>query len=355
MRITPPAPNALRFSTASNRRFAHEDVQRLMRIVELPRSARLVAKLPKSVPSRFRNMLSGTRLLPGFAVMRRIWIVREPLDRVFRYVRANAQPRPRPMAPFRGKNNGVLVRRDGSYRFPPVPGRSWDRWLNTDMVALQGGGTVVIAQTGDAWIHAPHHLLLPGGVKRIDVLSKAGRGAPNVLVHVHERYDVGSIVALFNGLGLSDAERVACAWDFSRGPIVTLRFRAASGALLARATASDAFGGGGSGPCNPFQVTVRGRAAPPLIGDLLLQVQRLLNVDLAPPVPRDVANCLGRDGWKTHRERLRALPPELSARKNGRRWRITFHYSGKVTLDKAGPPRALEHCLHAGQRYAIAG
>jgi hypothetical protein len=64
-------------------------------------------------------------------------------------------------------------------------------------------------------------------------------------------------------------------------------------------------------------------------------------------------------GWKTqsvtHTEmvdRLQHVPPELTATKNGKRWTITFHYTGKVTLDKAGP-RELERCLHAG-RYVIA-
>ncbi|HKU57951.1 MAG TPA: hypothetical protein VJP41_13150 [Gaiellaceae bacterium] len=72
-----------------------------------------------------------------------------------------------------------------------------------------------------------------------------------MLVHVSRRYDVASIVALFNGLGLSDAERVACALAFGTGPTVTLRFRAASGKLLARATVLDTLGGGGSGLAIP--------------------------------------------------------------------------------------------------------
>lgn len=359
MRLTPPSPTALRFSTASNRRFAHEDVQNLVRILELPNGARLAAKVPRSAPLRFRSELAGTRYLPGIAATHRIWIVHEPLERVVRFVRAHAHPRPRPEARFRGQNNGIRLRHPiGSYWFPPVPGRSWGRWLNVDMIALSGGGTAVSAQAGDVWIHPPpRSALVPAGVKRIDVLSRIGNRSPNVLVHVRRPYDVGSIVSLVNGLGLADAEHLACAAVLFGGPTVTLSFRAANGKVLARATVPDTLGRGLSGPCNPLQLTVRGRTAQPLIGaDLLLRIQRLLDVGLAPPLPRDVSDCLlRRHGWKTQTvnhnqmvDRAQHFPPELTAAKNGRRWLLTFHDNGKVTLDKAAPPE-LEHCLRAGR------
>jgi hypothetical protein len=350
LRPVPPSPAALRFSSASNRRFAQEDVQKLIRILVLPRGARLVAKVPRSAPVRFRHELTGSRFLPGFAVTHRIWVVHEPLDRVIRFVQTHAHPRPRPWARYRGKNNGVRLRPVGSYTFPPVPGRSWERWLNADMIALSGGGTAVIAQTGDGWIHTPRRALLPRAVKRIDIVSRIGNRSPNVLVHVRRPYEVGSIVADVNGLGLSNAEHIACALTFGGGPTVTLRFRSANGKLLARATVPDTLGGGLSGPCNPLQMTVGGRKAPPLIGaDLLLRLQRDLSLDLAPPLPRDVSACLQRHGWT-----VQSAPHELSPTKNGRRWTITFNATGEVTLDKAAP-RGLEHCLHAAQRYLIAG
>lgn len=359
----PPSPTALRFSTASNRSFAHQDVQKLIRILMLPHGARLVAKVPRGAPSRFRTDLTRPQFVPGTAVTRRIWIVHEPLARVVRFVQTHALPRPRPEARFRGENNGVRLHTTGSYAFPPVPGRVWGRWLNADMIALSGGGTAVIAQAGDAWNHTPRSVLLPRAVKRIDVLSRIGNQPPNVLVHVREPYEVGSIVSLMNGLGLADAEHIVCLADFWGGPTVTLRFRAADGKLLAHATVPDPFGSGSSGPCDPLQLTVHGRKAPPLIGaGLLLRLQQSLDVDLAPPLPRDVQNCLlRRRGWRvqsvTHTgmvDRVQTFPSELTATKNGKLWTITFHYTGKVTLDKAGP-RGLERCLRAGRRYVIAG
>lgn len=355
LRLVPPSPTALRFSTASNRRFAQEDVQRLIRILVLPRGARLVAKVPRSAPSWLRNV-TGTRFLPGIAVTHRIWIVHEPLERVARFVRAHAHSRPRPEARYRGKNNGILLRPVGSYGFPPVPGRSWGRWLNVDMAALSGGRTAVIGQAGDAWVHPPpRSSLLPATVRRIDVLSRLGNQRPSVLVHVRARYQVGWIVSMVNGLGLTDAAPVACFDVLRGGPVVTLRFRAANGTLLARALVSDPLGSGRSGPCNPLQMTVRGRTGPPLIGaDLLLRIQRLLDVDLAPPTPQVVSDCLlRRHGWRvqsvTHSgrvNRLQRVPPQLTATKNGRHWTITFHRTGKVSVDRAGP-RALERCLRA--------
>jgi hypothetical protein len=223
------------------------------------------------------------------------------------------------------------------------------------MIALAGGGTAVIAQAGDAWVHpSPRSALLPAGVKRIDIVSRTGSRRPNVLVHVRRPYEVGWIAALVNGLSRIDPPRVACLAVLYGGPTVTLRFRDANGKVLARSRVFDALGSGRSGPCNPLQTTVRGRRTPPLIGaDLLVRIQRLLGLDLAPPLPREVSGCLlRRHGWKV--ESVQRSPRELMAKKNGRRWTITFHSTGKVTLDKAGP-RALERCLHAGSRYLIRG
>jgi hypothetical protein len=80
-----------------------------------------------------------------------------------------------------------------------------------------------------------------------------------------------------------------------------------------------------------------------LIGaDLLLRLQRMLNIDLAPPLPRDVAACLlDGHGWKVN-----SGPSALRATKSGKRWTITFHHTGKVTLDRKGP-RELERCVRS--------
>jgi hypothetical protein len=163
-----------------------------------------------------------------------------------------------------------------------------------------------------------------------------------------------------NGLGLANAEHVACLAVLYRGPTVTLRFRGADGKLVAVARAFDPLGSGRSGPCEPLQLSVRGRTVPLIAADLLLRIQRLLNVDLAPPLPRTVTDCLRRHGWKVQAvvhnamvDRVHHFPPELTASRDGRRWTITFLRTGKVGLDKPGP-RELERCLRAGPWYLIA-
>jgi hypothetical protein len=255
------------------------------------------------------------------------------------------------LAPYRGKNYGIRLRPVGFYQFPPVPGRSWERWLNVDMTALSGGGTAVIAQAGDGWVRPPRRELLHRGVRRIDIVSRIGNRAPNVLVHVHRPYEVGSIVALVNGLGIANAEHIFCAAVLYGGPRVSLRFRAASGKVLASATVSNTLGRGYSGPCNPLQLTVGGRVTPLIGADLLRRLELLLRINLAPPLPRDVSDCLQRHRWKvqsvSHKEmieREQTFPPELTVAKDRRHWTITFPDTGKVTLDRAGP-RVLEHCI----------
>ncbi len=345
-----PSPTALRFSTAANRRFASRDVRKLIRIVVVPSIARPVSQIPQSAPVWLRDQAKGFRRM-GTATTHRIWIVREPLKTVVRFVRANARPRPRPEARYRTGGSRIGSRPSSSYEFPPIPGRSWSRWLNIDMSALPNGSTVVFAQAGDEWNHTPPRSTeIRGHVKRIDIVSRLGMQRPNVLVHVRKAYDVGWIVALTNGLGVVP-HNVGCLLDARfGGRAVTLRFRAADGHVLARATVPDFGGAGTSGPCNPLELTIGSRPAVPLIGaDLLLRIQRLLNVDLAPPLPRYVSDCLLRQhGWKIAGART------LTASKGGKRWTITFHLTGKVTADKPAPPQ-LRRCLRAGPRSVIYG
>lgn len=350
--IVPPSPTSLRFSTASNRQAAFENVRKLIRIVVVPRGAHPVAEMPQGAPVWLAEQMPRGKGLAGVASTHRIWIVQEPLKQVVLFVQSHARPQPRPEARYRTAINRIGSRPVRSYAFPPIPGRSWSRWLNVDMAALPNGWTVVLAQAGDYWIHTPPRSAeIRGRVRRIDIVSRLGKQRPNVLVHVRNPYDVGWIVALTNGLGVVP-HNVGCLLDARfGGRAVTLRFRAADGHVLARATVPDFGGLGTSGPCNPLELTVSSRPAVPLIGaDLLLRIQRFLNVELAPPLRRDVASCLMRQhGWKVSKGGR-----ELTATKNGKRWTFTFHLTGKVTADKPAP-RQLRRCLRAAPRYVIYG
>lgn len=336
-----PSPTAFRFSAAANRRFARRDVRNLLRIVVLPRNARGVPAAPSGAPSWFRSESAPPRLQSGVASARRIWVVRRPLKSLLRFVQAHARPRPRPEPPFRMRSGRIGSRPSRSYLFPPVPGRSWSRWLTLALAPLPGGSTAVLAEAGDAWLRpSPRTALLPATVRRTDLTSRVGKGRPDVLVHVRNRYDVGWIVALTNALGVVRPD-LACATGLVGGPLVTLTFRSASGKVLARATVLDPLGEGRSGPCDPLQLTVRGRTARLLIAaDLLLRIQRLLGVNLAPPLPRDVASCLRRHGWTVEA----AGRSELETAHESERWRIVFHRTGKVTTSRPAP-RVLARCV----------
>ena len=341
VRMKPVSPTSLRYSTASNRAFARHDVQVLLRIAVLPPGARRLMQVPTGAPRWLRDRLARPGIPGGIASTQRLWLVHEPVKRVVAYVQRNARPRPRPELPFRSKTtNGVAFRASGEYLFPPTPGRSTSRWLYVAMLPLPGRATAVYAQAGDEWLRvSPRSALLPKEVRRIDVTSSYGGRRPSVLVHVRDRFEVARIVAMMNGLGRAPRD-VICLDQYVGGPEVTLSFRAADGRVLARAQVSDPGGSGESGACNPLQLTFRGRKAMPLIGaDLLRRIQQELQVDLAPIEPSVVEGCLRRDGFET-----KALRHALTARKNGSRWTISFHATGKVTTSRT-PTLAIARCL----------
>ncbi len=344
----PPKPTAYRFSAASNRIAAEENVRKLIHIVVVPPGALRVAKVPQSAPAWFRNQAKGFKQA-GTSTTHRIWIVRMPLKAVVRYIRSHARPRPRPEARYRTGGDRIGSRPSSSYEFPPIPGRSWSRYLNVEMTKLPDGTTAVLAQAGDEWnVTPPRAALIPKGVKQIQIVSRYGKQPPNVDFGNSNAYDVASIVALTNGLGVVP-HHLFCALFSAYGPIVSITFRAADGRRIARARVADAGGSGASGPCNPLELTV-GKRTTALIGaDLLLRIQPMLGVDLAPPLPRDVVRCLRSSGWSVNHVADRML-----ARHAGETWRVTFNLLGQVATDKTAPP-TLRRCLRSGPRYVVRG
>ncbi len=343
LKLVPPSPISLRFSSASNRDFARRDAQELIHIVVVPQSARHVTEVPKSAPGWFREELSHN--FRGAAVAHRTWVVDEPLKTVVRYVRTHTRPLPRPETGFGKSTSRIGSRPTDNYMFRPIPGRSSARWLNVAMLPLPSGATVVTAQAGDDWIQPPSaRAELPGTVRRIDITSRHSAEPPRVRVHVRDRYDVGSVVAWMNGLGVSP--RVFCAGELIGEPTTTLTFRDARGAVIARATV----GNGLSDHCGALSVVVHGRKAPPLItGDLLLRIQQHLNLDLTPPKPNDVATCLRQRHWT-----VSTATRGLTARRKGVSLTLTFHLTGKVTSSRHSPP-AVARCLRESPHFMYYG
>jgi hypothetical protein len=340
-----PSPTAFRFSTASNREFARHDIQKLLRIVALPSGARQVERAPRTAPRWLRNNWNSRGGSPGVATAQRVWIVDQPLARVERFVQAHARRRPRPLAFLRSNTSNGIVLRDGAgeFSFAPVPGRSWSRWLDIDMRSLRRGSTAVVTRASESWNRAiPRGDELGRAVKRIDITSGYGTERHNVLVHVRHPYDVASIVAEMNGLSVQSS-RMICFGYLGGGPTVKLTFRSRTGAVLARAKVFDLLGR--SGPCNPVSLTVGKRAPRYLIGaDLLLRIQRMLGVDLAPITPQQLTTCLR--GWKVVRQSANTR----SVTHAGERWTVRFPASGRVTVTGPKKPQRLRDCLQASRR-----
>jgi hypothetical protein len=343
MRVA-PSPTAFHFSTASNREFARRDIQKLLRIVVLPAGARQVTTAPKTAPRWLRNNWAGGGGSPGAATAQRLWIVHQPLRRVERFVQLHARRRPRPLVPFRSNlSNGVVLHYGtGAYSFAPILGRSWSRWLDVDMAPLRGGSTAVLMRASEYWNHAlPRGDELGRAVKRIDITSGYGTQRRNVLVHVRSPYAVGSLVAWMNGLSNQSS---VCFTGYglflAGGPTVRFTFRSGNGAVLARATVTDLLGR--SGPCNPISLTI-GKGGPKyLVGaDLLLRIQRLLGINLAPLTPQHLTTCLR--GWKVVRQSANAR----SVSHAGERWTVKFPASGRVTVTGPKKPQRLRVCLRA--------
>jgi hypothetical protein len=341
VKLVPPSPAAFHFSTASNREFARRDIQKLLRIVVLPSSARRVASAPSGAPRWLRNNWGSRGGTPGAATARRLWVVRGRAANVQAFIRTHVHPRPRPEVPFRSRTSGIAFRNDGSYEFPPVPGRSWSRWLSVDITPLKGGSTAVLEQASEWWNRTvPHGEELGRTVKRIEIRSEYPGQRSSVLLHLRNAYAVASIVAWMNGLS-GNASRIVCFGDFGGGPTVTLAFRSREGTVLARATVADI--AGRSGPCNPVSLTIGKRSRPQyLIGaDLLLRIQRLLGIDLAPITPPGLRTCLR--GWKV----VRRSPNTRTVSHDGKRWTVTFPASGNVTVTGPRKPSALLRCVRS--------
>jgi hypothetical protein len=344
----PPSPVAFRFSVRSNQAFARGDAVKLMGIVVVPPGARRVPKVPASAPAWFRQDWSTPRRFAGAVDIRRFWVVHRPLKQVVRFIELHLHPRPRPEAPYRRPFDPKRLNRIGSrpsidFVFPAILGRATTRWLDVTMLALPGGATVVAANAGDQWIHAPPRSAeVPSSVRRIDIVSRYGNSRPSVLVHVRDRYDVGLVVSWMNGLGLAP-RNLFCAGQVVGGPDVSLTFRAADGRTIAKA-------GLPGDECQGFSLTVNGKKAPPLLPSNLLQtIEHHLGLDLSPPKPTDVAMCLRQRDWT-----VSVADRVLTGEKHGSRTTLTFLPTGKVTVSPHSRP-AIARCLRSSPRIGYLG
>jgi hypothetical protein len=206
----------------------------------------------------------------------RLWRLHLPFGRVLGFVRRHP---PAGSATNPGQAEmGVHVpdNEESSFSFPRIGGRISVRELEVAVVALPHGWTGVRADALDGWIVGRARTeVVPAGVREIDIRSSVP-GRRSRSFQVTEPGKVAHIVGWIDSLGVVQGGAYHCPAVF-RFPLVTLDFRSAGGRLLAEATALYAYGGG-SGPCFPIRLSIRGRAQTPLVGDFLPRVAKLLHV-----------------------------------------------------------------------------
>lgn len=123
---------------------------------------------------------------------------------------------------------------------------------------------------------------VPPGVRRVDIQVGYPGQAPKISLRIGERAQVERIVTLLDGLRTARTGIYNCPDITVAAARASFSFRSADGALVAHASMLDF---GTAGPCDPIQLSIRGRQQRPLVGSFLSRVQRLLGVRLVLPPP----------------------------------------------------------------------
>ena len=257
-----------------NKIAAQRDAKRLLSQVVLPAGAQSLA----AEPSGDGGLLRGPFQIPAGKLVDRdqLWQVSKPLDSVIAFVKAH----PPQDAPKTGPGGGSVggpgypSNKTLIFALPGISGRVSNRWLDITLVALPDGTTGVRADAQEIWIvPRPRTEVVPRGVREIG-------GS----VHVVKKANVARIIRWFNRLPTVQPGVVHCPIAALPSTTLTLSFRSASGAALARASFGIRGPGNGliSTRCNPIAFSIRGKRRTPLIGGhFLLRVERLLGTPLS--------------------------------------------------------------------------
>jgi hypothetical protein len=254
-------------TTAGNRLAARHDAARLLRLFVLPPGARPL----RSEPGGAGGLLAEPWGIPGGPRLdrHRLWHVHSPLDSVLAFERAH-RPRGARLGGYGPFNSPRTPHAYGlNFVFPAVPGRLAERELTITMVALSAGWTGVRVDAQEIWIVTrPPSEVVPENVRELDIGPRRVTGPANVR----------RIVRWFDSLPVVQPVPYYCPMIRYRRRGVTFDFRAASGALLARARTPGAAACGSA-----LDFSIRGRRQPPLLVDsFLVRVGRLVGMRLAP-------------------------------------------------------------------------
>jgi hypothetical protein len=258
-------------SAASNAQAARSAARGLLNDLALPAGARQVF----SDPSRGALLARpGTRpATPDLIDLHRFWVLPADPARVIRWMQAHAPARARlagtgslVQAGFGGRG-GRTLSSYVAFAFPALAGRVSSEELVLDTAATGGAGTALRADAQVVWVTPrPASERIPAGVREIDI-TRARRGqTPSLSIAVTNPERVREVVSMIDRLAtVPPTGTVACPAIPVNPPVVTLRFRATPAGLVL-ASASQAVDATAGPPCQPMNLSIRGRPQPPLAG-----------------------------------------------------------------------------------------
>jgi hypothetical protein len=196
----------------------------------------------------------------GHSVSRHgFWRVRHRLDSVVAFVKAHP-PRGavRPGGGATSEGPGIPANRSLDFLVQQSRGLRPAHWIEVTMAALPHGSTGIRVDAVAGWIvpRSPREKV-PPGVREVDIHS-AHRS-----LRVIELTKVQTVVRWFDALGIVQGGAAYACPALFRGPRVTLDFRSANRALLARARF---LAGPVSSECSPIEFSIQGRRQTPLVG-----------------------------------------------------------------------------------------
>lgn len=276
-------PNGVVRTTASNRRAAVRDAERLVLGVVAPSGAVLRSSGTGIGPRAGRLTTASVAASAASAVAYRSWTVPEGSASTLSFVEAHLPAGSTVYSTGTGPDSESVIR-----AWSPVDGVLNARWLGIEVTSCASGGTPLYAESRSQWVVTrPLGERIPSGVREVDVTSR-WPGIPLVISRrVTNQSKVRMLVALFDSLGILQPSGTEQQFVYS-SPIVVIGFRAgAANRLVAEAGLNSV--ASISPPNSPITFSIRGRQATPLVGNVITPIERLMHVALAPAVP--VAPC----------------------------------------------------------------
>lgn len=268
-----PAP-----TTASNRRLAIRDAAHLLKGVVPPSGA--VVKSSGSAAGRHAQTLNATT---AGAVAYRSWVVPEGPRSVLAFVQSHLPPGSRLISTGSG---GPRLMLSVIRSWPSRTGILDLRWLYVSAGSRAHGGTLLYAKSESEWVVVrPASEHIPAGVGEIDITDGWSGKQPFLSRQVTKRESIDKLVTLFNSLEIVQPIAINCPAETAT-PIVQLEFLAGKArrpVARASASASADFSWPANVPgwaCFPVGFHAGGRRWPPLAGNVISPIQRLLHVKL---------------------------------------------------------------------------